>query len=84
MDELEATVYDEKFKTRINFFKNAAKFLKTNGCILFAYSDYAENQAPIAEFLEGYDFTLLKNKLSTHNELNKIYFIKPSARNKLS
>lgn len=76
-DNFEASVYDSNFETRREFFRKIKTHLTESGKIFFAYADYAERVAPLANFLGEYHFDLIVERRSGDGELNRVYLIKP-------
>lgn len=77
LNMFEASVYDKGFETRREFFTRIQQHLSQKGRILYAYADYAESVAPIAQFLDGFDFDIIAERKSSDGELNRVYIIKP-------
>ncbi len=79
-DNFEMSVYDNNFETRKEFFRKIKDHLTEKGRIFFAYADYAEEVAPLTDFLENFDYKLISEKISNDSELNRVYLITPKSR----
>lgn len=77
-NDFERSVYDEEYLVRKAFFRDVKKHLRAGGKIFYTYADYAEQQAPLASFLEGYTYQIILEEKSSDGELNQIYQIEPS------
>ena len=77
-NDFERSVYDEGYSVRKAFFRDVKKHLRSGGRIFYTYADYAEQQAPLASFLEGYTYKIIFEEKSSDGELNQVYQIEPS------